>query len=162
MLIFWSLQVGADGCIFVWKLPAFLSSRILQRTKGVPKLQTGSANQPMPSNQIKPELEVEHQNNGCNKEAPVNSNINKLCGDMPSQDGSSTEIAGFRLSISQLPKWARYQVTKNSLPASIDSISSKVQQLIVENVTLENSSSCCSNNCILVFRKAISWILKIN
>ncbi|KAL9153024.1 hypothetical protein ABFS82_10G021600 [Erythranthe guttata] len=121
------VSVGADSCIFVWKLPALLSSRILERIKDVPiQLPPESTNQPRTYNVIKPDLVVDHQNNGYIKEASINSNLNKFCEEMSFQDHNSPEIPGFRFSISQLPKWARYQVTNNSLPANIDSSSSEV------------------------------------
>ncbi|KAL8517354.1 hypothetical protein ACS0TY_015553 [Phlomoides rotata] len=121
------VSVGADGCIFVWKLPAVLSSRMLQRTKDVPiKVPPESMNQHMNSYQIKSDLVVNHQYKGCNNESPIDKNLNQFRTEMLFQDGSSSEKAGFRFSISRLPEWARYKVMNSSPPVDIDSISSKV------------------------------------
>lgn len=112
---------------------------MLQRTEEVSvQFPPESINQLMTSNQIKSDLVIDHQYKGCSKEASVNGNLNQFHSKMFFQDGSSPEDAGFRFSISRLPKWARYQVTNNSLPVDIDSSSSKVQQLNGENVTLQN------------------------
>lgn len=121
------VSVGSDGCIFVWKLPALLSSRMLQRTKEIPgQFPRESINLPMASNQINSNLVFDLQQKDCSKEAPVTGNLSQCCSEMFFQDGSNLENTGFRFSISQLPKWARYQVTNNSLHMDIDSNSSKV------------------------------------
>ncbi|KAI3474427.1 hypothetical protein Pfo_029288 [Paulownia fortunei] len=121
------VSVGADGCIFVWKLPALLSSRMLQRSKEASvRFLPESVNQHMTSNQIKSDLVVDHQHKGYSKEASANGNLNQFHEQTFFQDGSCPENAGFRFSISRLPKWARHQVINKSLPADIDSSSSKV------------------------------------
>lgn len=121
------VSVGSDGCIFVWKLPALLSSRMLKRTKEIyVQLPQDSINLPMACNQINSSLVSDLQQKDCCKEAPVNGNLWQCCSEMFSQDGSSLKNAGFRFSISQLPKWAQNQVTNNSPPTDIDSNLSKV------------------------------------
>lgn len=123
-------QVGSDGCIFVWKLPTLLSSKMLRRTKEIPvQFPRESINMPMAFNQINSNLVLDLQKKDCSKEAPVpvTGNLSECCSEMFINDGSNLENAGFRFSISRLPKWARYQVTNNSLHMDIDSNSSKVK-----------------------------------
>ncbi|KAH6802915.1 hypothetical protein C2S51_034361 [Perilla frutescens var. frutescens] len=121
------VSVGSDGCIFVWKLPAQMSSWMLKRTKEIyVHLPQESINLPMACNQINSSLVFDLQQKDTSKEAPVNGKLSQCCSEMLFQDGSNLKNTGFRFSISQLPKWARYQVTNNSLPMDIDSSSSKV------------------------------------
>ncbi|KAG8376992.1 hypothetical protein BUALT_Bualt09G0121900 [Buddleja alternifolia] len=121
------ITVSVDGCIFVWKLPALLSSKMLLRTKEVTiQLLPESRNQTTTSNQIKSCLVIDHQHEGYSKEASVNRNLNQIHKEMFFREGSSPEPAGFKFSISRLPKWARSKVTTHSPPVHIDSSSSKV------------------------------------
>ncbi|KAL0347405.1 UNVERIFIED_CONTAM: WD repeat-containing protein 62 [Sesamum calycinum] len=92
------VSVGADGCIFVWKLPALLSSRTLQRTKEVfLHFPPESLNQPMTSNQIKSYLMVDHPQKRYSKEASVNGNLNEVHDRIFLHEGNHLENAGFRL-----------------------------------------------------------------
>ncbi|GFP86254.1 mitogen-activated protein kinase-binding protein 1 [Phtheirospermum japonicum] len=118
------VSVGTDGCIFVWKLPAALSSRMLQRTNDAFQFLPDTVNQPMTFTQmIKSDLVVDHQQNGYSKEASGNGNLRQTCGQVLIHGADNKE---FTFSISRLPKWARHQVVNNSLSAKIDSDSSKV------------------------------------
>ncbi|KAK4418970.1 Mitogen-activated protein kinase-binding protein 1 [Sesamum alatum] len=146
------VSVGADGCIFVWKLPALLSSRTLQRTKEVfVHFPPESLNQPMTSNQIKSYLMVDHHQKRHSKEASVNGNLTEVHdriflqeGNHPENEGNRPENAGFRFSISRLPKWAQCKVTDNSLPVDVDSSSSKV------GLRQDNASQCPSKDILEV------------
>ncbi|KAL0451055.1 UNVERIFIED_CONTAM: WD repeat-containing protein 62 [Sesamum latifolium] len=60
------------------------------------------------------------------KEASVNGNLNEVPHRIFLQEGNHPENAGFRFSISRLPKWAQCKVIDDSLPVDIDSSSSKV------------------------------------
>lgn len=71
------------------------------------------------------------QQKDCSKEAPATGNLSQCCSEMLINDESNLENAGFRFSISRLPKWARYQVTNNSLHMDIDSNSSKVKHSLM-------------------------------
>ncbi|XP_011094969.1 mitogen-activated protein kinase-binding protein 1 [Sesamum indicum] len=139
------VSVGADGCIFVWKLPALLSSRTLQRTKEVfLHFHPESLNQPMTSNQIKSYLMVDHPKKRYSKEAAVNGNLNEVHDRIFLQEGNHPENAGFRFSISRLPKWAQCKIIDDSLPVDIDSTSSKV------GLRKNNASQCLCNDILEV------------
>ncbi|KAL0375302.1 UNVERIFIED_CONTAM: WD repeat-containing protein 62 [Sesamum radiatum] len=136
------VSVGADGCIFVWKLPALLSSRTLLRTKEIfLHFPPESLNQPMTSNQIKSYL---HPQKRHSKEAFVNGNPNEVPNKIFLQEGNHPENAGFRFSISRLPKWAQCKVIDDSLPVDIDSSSSKV------GLQQDNASQCPSKDILEV------------
>ncbi|KAL3640716.1 hypothetical protein CASFOL_015684 [Castilleja foliolosa] len=131
-------SVGTDGCIFVWKLPAPLSSRMLQRTKDAFQFLPDTGNQPMTFTQrIKSDLVVDHQQNDYSEEAFGNGNLSQTCGEMLIHGADNKE---FTFSISRLPKWAQHQVVNNSLPVKIDSDSSKVGSL-QDYACLESKSS---------------------
>ncbi|PIN24880.1 hypothetical protein CDL12_02394 [Handroanthus impetiginosus] len=80
-----------------------------------------SVNQAMTSNKMKSSPMADHQHECYSKEATVNENLYQFHEEMVFQEGNSPENAGFRFSMSQLPKWARCKVTNNSLPADTDS-----------------------------------------
>lgn len=124
----YSLQVGSDGCIFVWKLPALLSSKMLQRSKRISsEFPQDSINIPVAFNQIKSN-QFDLLQKDSSKEEPTNGNVRHWSSDKLYQDGTSLEKTGFRFSVSRLPKWAQHQVTDNSVPVE-NSNSSKVEHL---------------------------------
>ncbi|KAI3474177.1 hypothetical protein Pfo_028965 [Paulownia fortunei] len=139
------VSVGADGCIFVWKLPALLSSRMLQRSKEASvQFPPESVNQHMTSNQIKSDLVVDHQHKGYSKEASVIGNLNQFHEQTFFQDGSCPENAGFRFSISRLPKWARHQVGLRHDYACLESQSPSKDTLEVGQQSSGSLSRCLS------------------
>lgn len=104
---------------------------MLRKTKDVSiKFPPESMNQHVSSNQISSDLVVNQQDKGCKYELPIDGNLNQFRTEVLFQDGSSSESAEFRFSISRLPEWARYQVMNSSLPGDIDSTSSEVQHLM--------------------------------
>ncbi|XP_042045861.1 mitogen-activated protein kinase-binding protein 1 isoform X1 [Salvia splendens] len=119
------VSVGSDGCIFVWKLPALLSSKMLQRYNRISsEFPQESINIPVAFNQIKSN-QFDLLQKDCSKEEPANRNVRHWSRDTLYQDGNSLEKTGFRFSVSRLPKWARHQFTDNSVPVE-NSNSSKV------------------------------------
>ncbi|XP_057808065.1 uncharacterized protein LOC131022575 isoform X2 [Salvia miltiorrhiza] len=121
------VSVGSEGCIFVWKLPALLSSKMLQRSKGISgQFPQEITNPPVASNQINSNQVFDLLQKNHSKEALVNENLRHWSSDMLYQDGKDLEKEGFRFSVSRLPKWAQHQVTDNSAPPDTDPNSSKV------------------------------------
>ncbi|KAI5584496.1 hypothetical protein BDE02_06G085400 [Populus trichocarpa] len=105
------VSVGGDSCIFVWKLPSRMSSRMLQRMKenAVP-LSPKDLGPPSAFNQIV-FSEAEDQQCTYNTEKillPENSN---QFGEKKFYQGErSPRISMFRFSVSRLPRWAQAKV----------------------------------------------------
>ncbi|XP_073043576.1 uncharacterized protein [Primulina eburnea] len=139
------VSVAADGCIFVWRLPALLTSRMLQRTNELLfQYSLENINQPMAMNHIK-SYRVDDKLESYREEIRANENQNQNCEELFFEPSISPESAAFRFSISRLPKWARSKVIiKNSISADIDSNSSKIgpQKLasLVESNLLQDST----------------------
>ncbi|KAL8254904.1 hypothetical protein R6Q59_033125 [Mikania micrantha] len=93
------VSVGSDCCIFVWKLPVLLTSRILQRIK--------ESSCPLSPNIISQGTAVDrikyYEENYLKSRSTVRTVLH--------EGKSSQETPTFRLSISRLPKWAKSKVT---------------------------------------------------
>ncbi|KAK4342781.1 hypothetical protein RND71_038597 [Anisodus tanguticus] len=116
------VSVSSDGCIFVWKVPGSLSSRMLWKIKeNACPLSPPKFAAPATSGQIKLHEVNYHQPEGTSmtpKLFQVNQRV--LC-----REGSSPATA-FKFSISRLPKWAQAKVTNlHSLMTDPNSSSSK-------------------------------------
>ncbi|XP_073133482.1 uncharacterized protein [Henckelia pumila] len=122
------VSVAADGCIFVWRLPAILTSRMLQRTNELfSQYSPENIHQPVAMNPIKSYRVDDRKLKSYSKEISANKNENQNCEELFLEESNSPASAAFRFSISRLPKWARPKViTKNSISVDIDSISSKI------------------------------------
>lgn len=126
-------QVGGDSCIFVWKLPTPLSSRMLQRIKeSSDPLSPASMLLPLSSSRRILSLEEDYhlcEINPEDKSLPTDfNNVNRSV----RQEKNHQETSAFKFSISRLPKWARSKVT-SSEDAHGDAvvISSEVFHVIV-------------------------------
>ncbi|XP_076905249.1 uncharacterized protein LOC143560947 [Bidens hawaiensis] len=93
------VSVGSDGCIFVWKVPVLLTSRILQRIK--------ENFCPLPPNVISKRTDVDrikyYEENYLRSQY---TGTNVICEGICHQ-----ETPTFRLSVSRLPQWAKSKVT---------------------------------------------------
>ncbi|KAJ8550974.1 hypothetical protein K7X08_000344 [Anisodus acutangulus] len=102
-----SKKVSSDGCIFIWKVPGSLSSRMLWKIKeNACPLSPPKFAAPATSGQIKLHEVNYHQPEGISmtpKLFQVNQRV--LC-----REGSSPATV-FKFSISRLPKWAQAKVT---------------------------------------------------
>ncbi|XP_038701339.1 mitogen-activated protein kinase-binding protein 1 isoform X1 [Tripterygium wilfordii] len=99
------VSVGGDGCIFVWKVPAHLSSRMLQSVKeNRGPLSPRSLSKPLAFSQIMfcEEEDQEH------RIIPDGSSIQSSHAHGPQKTPT------FRFSISRLPKWAQVKVVTYS------------------------------------------------
>ncbi|KAK9124408.1 hypothetical protein Sjap_014010 [Stephania japonica] len=113
------ISVGGEGCIFVWKIPSLLSSRMLEKLKefGDPLLST-SVPEEMLSNECNLHAEFDHSLHT----KPQNA----LRPGLP--EPNSMGLSEFRFSISRLPNWAQTKVaTKENLPMHPESISAQGQ-----------------------------------
>ncbi|RYR62061.1 hypothetical protein Ahy_A04g019398 [Arachis hypogaea] len=105
------VSVDGDGCIFVWKLPAPLSSKILRRImERTDPLGTRNLAQPLSFGHIC--SAVDCQNSKVNLEG-----MQSLWNNTQSWDGllcpksCHKEASSFKFSISRLPRWAQSKVT---------------------------------------------------
>ncbi|XP_057489788.1 uncharacterized protein LOC130775686, partial [Actinidia eriantha] len=106
------VSVAGDGCIFVWEVPAPLSSKMLQKIKenSRPFLPT-SIVQPVSLSQIKFHEEDAHQCSINPEEVAMPKKSNPVSQRMFGQGGDLRETSAFKFSISRLPKWAQAKVT---------------------------------------------------
>nr|POE90882.1 mitogen-activated protein kinase-binding protein 1 [Quercus suber] len=110
------ISVGGDGCIFVWKVPASLSSRMLQRMhENLGPLSLSSLAQPAAFSQLL-FLEEEDQQCGINcEDALLLGNSNQAGRKRRYQHGEPQEASAFKFSVSRLPRWAQDKVTSSDI-----------------------------------------------
>ncbi|XP_020977016.1 mitogen-activated protein kinase-binding protein 1 isoform X3 [Arachis ipaensis] len=152
------VSVDGDGCIFVWKLPAPLSSKILRRImERTDPLGTRNLAQPLSFRHIC--SAVDCQNSKVNLEG-----MQSLWNNTESWDGllcpksCHKEASSFKFSISRLPRWAQSKVTSpnsvfknlNYTSLEADSTSSpEVQMPSDDDSSLPKTlkSQCSSTPC---------------
>ncbi|KAK7395150.1 hypothetical protein VNO78_15694 [Psophocarpus tetragonolobus] len=108
------VSVDGNGCVFVWTLPALLSSRILERImeKNNPLSPRRSA-QPSPYSYLSFCKESLHSK--INPKDVWSMRNNSQSGDaMLYPESSHREASSFKFSVSRLPKWAQAKVTTTS------------------------------------------------
>ncbi|XP_043698057.1 mitogen-activated protein kinase-binding protein 1 isoform X2 [Telopea speciosissima] len=104
------ISVGGDGCIFLWKIPALLSSKIFHRMKELADSKSAiSMDNPLTSN----ESTLHDSKHTCILEKSVQAVQKSLF-----QEGNTDKISAFKFSISRLPKWAQAKlINKETVPA---------------------------------------------
>ncbi|CAK9154468.1 unnamed protein product [Ilex paraguariensis] len=121
------VSVDGDGCIFVWKVPSLLSSRMLLRVEekyspSSPKVMT----QAVAFSQTKFHGKDDHQRKINQKGEAVAENTNQFSQRWLCEGGEPQETSAFKFSISRLPKWAQAKVTPlDSIPTDPESTSSQ-------------------------------------
>lgn len=107
--------MDGTGCVFVWKLPASLSSRILERVmeRNNP-LSPRSSSQP-PSLGCLSFCNEEFQHSKINPDGVWSMMNNSQHGDgMLYPETSHREASSFKFSVSRLPRWAQAKVTRSN------------------------------------------------
>ncbi|OWM81749.1 hypothetical protein CDL15_Pgr007787 [Punica granatum] len=105
------VSVGGDGCIFVWKLPTHLSSRMLQAiTEKSDPLAPGSLDKPETFTRI---VEFEDEQLGMNTGEMLLCNFSRTRGMFCLEEGGQGN-SNFKFRISLLPKWAQAKVDTQS------------------------------------------------
>ncbi|XP_037495031.1 mitogen-activated protein kinase-binding protein 1 [Jatropha curcas] len=126
------ISVGGDGCIFVWKLPARISSRMLQRIKENSR-PLSSKNSVLTSafNRI---IISEEEDQLCriNPEDDLFPESNQVVQNMLDKVGGPRRTPTFRFSISRLPMWAQAKVAHSDILLNPDFTSSQPQQQLEE------------------------------
>ncbi|XP_050214454.1 uncharacterized protein LOC126665648 isoform X2 [Mercurialis annua] len=120
------VSVGADGCIFVWKLPAFISSKMLQRMI--------SKNLVLPATLSRILIsEEEDQVCGIDSQDVLLQEFNQFAKEVLDQGGGPQRTPRFRFSISRLPMWAQSKVADSSIIVNPNFTCSQPQLQIEEN-----------------------------
>ncbi|KZV39623.1 mitogen-activated protein kinase-binding protein 1 [Dorcoceras hygrometricum] len=133
------VSVAADGCIFVWRLPKLLTSKMLQRTNELFfQYSPENINQPMPRNWIESYRGNDYKLKSSNEETSANDNEKQNCEKLFFEESSSPSAA-FRFSISRLPKWAHSKVGPQNLASSVETSSLK-DSACHESVSLSRKS----------------------
>ncbi|PIA54412.1 hypothetical protein AQUCO_00900752v1, partial [Aquilegia coerulea] len=123
------ISVGGDGCIFVWKLPSLMSSRMLHRImeRAGPLSPTSTTKKGFSSGSMLYE-KADHPFDNDSKDFSVVENF-----DQDYKKALFKEASDFRFSISRLPNWAKTKVTPNEiLSTHSESTSSQVHFIGVE------------------------------
>ena len=110
------IQVGGDGCIFVWKVPASLSSRMLQRMKeNLGPLSSSSLAQPVAFSKI---LLYEEEDRQCRinpEDVMLPENSSQIGQKTHYQHGGPRQTSAFKFTVSRLPRWAQAKVTSSDV-----------------------------------------------
>ncbi|CAA7392022.1 unnamed protein product [Spirodela intermedia] len=108
------ISVSGDSCIFIWKLPALLSSKMLQKVKGnadhLPQAILPQSTSSLDATKNTVESGEHNINFDCVSEGGI---AHKEDHGVPAVD--HTEDSTFEFSISRLPKWARTKVTSKPI-----------------------------------------------
>ncbi|XP_077223117.1 transducin/WD40 repeat-like superfamily protein isoform X3 [Tasmannia lanceolata] len=135
------VSVGGDSCVFVWKLPALLSSTMFQiiteRTDFL--CPRNSSQSVVPSEGILCE-EVGHNSSNNLKDISVLGNSNQDGERMVIEDMGYGEISAFKFSTSRLPKWAQIKVTRK------ETVNSDPECVLSQEVEFEACTSPMDNN----------------
>ncbi|GMI71397.1 hypothetical protein like AT3G09080 [Hibiscus trionum] len=106
------VSVGGDGCIFVWKLPTRLASRMLQKVKEKTLLLSPRTLY-MPVAFTRTTIYGE-ENKSCSSKISLLAERSSQHKQRANYHGcDSQETYAFKLSISRLPKWAQDKVTSS-------------------------------------------------
>ncbi|KAJ4971893.1 hypothetical protein NE237_004992 [Protea cynaroides] len=117
------ISVDGDGCIFLWKIPALLSSKIFHRMKEHADTESAiSMEKPLAASNENILYDSKHT---CTVEKSVQA-VQKLL----FQEGNTDELSAFKFSISRLPKWAQAKlITEETVPADPEPTSTQCQQV---------------------------------
>ncbi|TYJ96265.1 mitogen-activated protein kinase-binding protein 1 isoform X2 [Cucumis melo var. makuwa] len=119
------ISIGGDGCVFVWRLPAFLSSSMHQKmNEGSGPVSPGIMAKPIPFGRT---MIYEEDGNEAKQHATYSGDDSMQNGFQVLHQGEAAPEATFRFSISRLPRWAQYKVT-NSDSAQINNESTPLQK----------------------------------
>ncbi|XP_042510951.1 WD repeat-containing protein 62 isoform X3 [Macadamia integrifolia] len=123
------ISVDGDGCIFLWKMPALLSSKIFHRMKELADANSKiSMDNPLASN----EGILYDSKRTCMLEKSVHAVQKTII-----QEGSTEKVSAFKFSISRLPKWAQAKlITKQTVPADPQPTPTQCRQVDTGSLSL--------------------------
>ncbi|KAK2657454.1 hypothetical protein Ddye_010506 [Dipteronia dyeriana] len=138
------VSVGGDGCIFVWKLPTRLASRMLQRVKeNTGTLSPRNLAHPVCLSQIMFCKENDKKCRWDHKDLSLLENSFQVGQELHYRNGKPQQTPSFRFSISRLPKWAQAKVSSSDIPTEFTSSQQQVEPKILVGVC-EVCVSVCS------------------
>ncbi|KAK0585024.1 hypothetical protein LWI29_022366 [Acer saccharum] len=141
------VSVGGDCCIFVWKLPARLASRMLQRVKGnTSTLSPRNLAHPVCSSRS---MFCEEDDKKCRwdrNDLSLLENSFQVGQVLHYRNGKPQQTPSFRFSISRLPKWAQTKVSSSDIPIESTSSQQQVEPKILSPLVgdCEGCVSVCS------------------
>ncbi|XP_027927090.1 mitogen-activated protein kinase-binding protein 1 isoform X1 [Vigna unguiculata] len=145
------VSVDGTGCVFVWKLPASLSSRILERVmeRNNP-LSPRSSSQP-PSLGCLSFCNEEFQHSKINPDGVWSMMNNSQHGDgMLYPETSHREASSFKFSVSRLPRWAQAKVTRsNGVCKNLNFTSSEVFSPLSTQVQIPSGNASPSPDTVV-------------
>ncbi|KAH7553801.1 hypothetical protein JRO89_XS12G0059000 [Xanthoceras sorbifolium] len=116
------VSVGGDGCIFVWKLPARLASRMLQRVKeNTGTLSPRNLAHPVGLSQVMFCVEDDQKCRSDHNDLSLLEDSFQVGQALHYRNGKPQQTPTFRFSISRLPKWAQAKVTCSDAPIEFTS-----------------------------------------
>ncbi|PON63709.1 WD repeat containing protein [Trema orientale] len=109
------VSVGGDGCIFVWRVPALLSSKMQQKMKKKSSpLSPKSLTQPVAFSQIIFN-EEDWQCRFDSRDLLSPEMLAKTGKKVTHQGGDTQETKKFKFSVSRLPRWAQAKLTSSNV-----------------------------------------------
>ncbi|RZC84309.1 hypothetical protein C5167_047095 [Papaver somniferum] len=170
------VSVGGEGCIFVWRLPSTLSTKMQQRMME-------NAGSVSPRSMQKPLILrggslYDESGYHCNTKPNGGQNKNVDVKDVFSQEQRSQDVSTFEFSISRLPKWAQAKVAsegtlsltpevnmfQNKEPEPDTSLMSESGEPELDSSSMsesgepEHSSSLLSENVVILTPKGLDQL----
>ncbi|VVA96950.1 unnamed protein product [Arabis nemorensis] len=136
------ISVAGDGCIFVWKLPLRMVTRMIRAVNENGRLAPETVAQATKFMQIVVDLEEVNPNDAsCSAKCkPVEENTYQM-------QQRSPWTSSFKFSVSRLPKWAQAKVETSGIATSFqDSISNEKHEDKSLANTVDNAEECSSVN----------------
>ncbi|ANM65506.1 putative transcription factor WD40-like family [Arabidopsis thaliana] len=133
------ISVASDGCIFVWKLPLRMATRIIRAVNENGRLTVAQLEK---FKQIAVDLEEDNPNDAsCSANyKPVEENADQM-------QQRSPWTSSFKFSVSRLPKWAQAKVETSDIATNCqDSISNQKHEDKSMANTIDNAEECSSVN----------------
>lgn len=116
-------QVAGDGCIFVWKLPLRMATRMIRAVNENGRLAPETVSQSEKFKQIAIFLEEDNPKDAC-----CSPNYKLVKENVDQIQQRSPWTSSFKFSVSRLPKWAQAKVETSDIASNCqDSISNQVQ-----------------------------------
>ncbi|KAI3988818.1 hypothetical protein MKX01_016389 [Papaver californicum] len=133
------VSVGGEGCIFVWRLPSTLPTRMqLRMMENAGLVSPRSMQKPLIYRGSSLYDESGHH---CNTKPNGGQNMNVDVRDVFSQEQRSQDISTFEFSISRLPKWAQAKVASEETL----SLTPEVNMFSPSQPILESDELCLTN-----------------
>ncbi|ESQ49165.1 hypothetical protein EUTSA_v10022253mg, partial [Eutrema salsugineum] len=136
------ISVSGDGCIFVWKLPLRMVTRMIRAVNENGRLAPVTVAQPATFMQIVGYLDEDNPN-----DAPYSAKYKLVEENADQMQQRSPWTSSFKFSVSRLPKWAQSKVETYGIATTCeDSISNQEHEDKVLVNAVESPEECSSVN----------------